>query len=324
MLKIPFKRAEPVAFQRALKDAITTTFEEDPASYQQDLEALETLRLAVQDPQVHEASLQTHLVYYAQLSFLESKFNICEDGVKLFFTWCNAFGKQDAVSSHNIGFEKASVLFNIGAIYCQLGVATGTQTEDAIKKSAAYFQHAAGAYKTIVEKLPIWNIQGSANTQLDALSNLMLGQAQEIFLNKAIVAKMKESTLAKLASQTSAFYQAAYDIAKETPIFDKSWLAHMNCKQLHFRSVCQYYKSIEVEATGKFGEQVGWLSAALAANKQAKDQINAQKLVVQTFESEIQSYGTMVCLDFMNSLKLNFNEQTRTMTKFTWSLYPKS
>lgn len=69
--------------------------------------------------------------------------------------------------------------------------------------------------------MPDWGIQGSANTQLSALSNLMLAQAQEAFLAKAVSGKMKDATLAKLAMQVATFYGVSFDIANETDIFDR-------------------------------------------------------------------------------------------------------
>lgn len=90
-----------------------------------------------------------------------------------------------------------------------------------MKKAAQYFQQSSGAYQTIIDKLPEWNIQGSANLQLNALSNLMLSQAQEVFFLKAASGKMKEGTLAKLAMQTATFYGVSLDIAQECSVFDK-------------------------------------------------------------------------------------------------------
>ena len=92
---IPFKKAEPISFNRALKTFIQEEYEEDPDNYAEDFEVLEGLRSSIQDPQVHESSASTHLSYYAQLHFLETKFDISEERVKLFFTWANAFGKQE-------------------------------------------------------------------------------------------------------------------------------------------------------------------------------------------------------------------------------------
>jgi programmed cell death 6-interacting protein len=232
MLKIPFKETETISLIKPLQDAIVKVFQEDPQNYSDDFDELSQLRLAVQNPQDHEASVQQHLIYYCQLHYLESKFQFDEDHVNVFFTWANAFGVQDAVSSHNIGFEKASVLFNLGAIYNHLGISVGMASEEAIKKSAHYFQLAAGVYQTITDKLATWNISGNANTQLSALSNLNLACAQEVFLQKATNQKMKEGTLAKLAMQVSQFYCVAYDIASQTEIFNKNWLSHMQTTYL--------------------------------------------------------------------------------------------
>ena len=92
---IPFKQAEPISFKRPLRTFIEQEYEEDPDTYLEDFRVLEELRTQIQDPQIHENSVTTHLIYYAQLHFLEMKFNISEEQVKLFFTWANAFGKQE-------------------------------------------------------------------------------------------------------------------------------------------------------------------------------------------------------------------------------------
>ena len=126
------------------------------------------------------------------------------------------------------------MLFNIGAIYSHLALAalsSGNNNEESYKKAAQYFQLSAGAYQTIVDKLPEWNIQGSANLQLNALTNLMLSQAQEVFFLKAVssnfsdffnsIGKMKEGTLAKLAKQAATFYGLALEIAEECAVFGK-------------------------------------------------------------------------------------------------------
>lgn len=83
-------------------------------------------------------------------------------------------------------FEKASILFNLAAIYSQLATNQSLGSEDGIKKAASYYQQSAGVFQHVSEALESWGIQGSANTQLSALSNLMLAQAQEVFLYKAV------------------------------------------------------------------------------------------------------------------------------------------
>ncbi|KAJ3272917.1 pH-response regulator protein palA/rim20 [Terramyces sp. JEL0728] len=319
MLKIPFKKTEEISFAEPLKSAILNIFNEDPSGYSDDFEALEALRQSIMEPQVHEASANAHLTYidinpsyYAQLHYLESKFIFNEQNIKIFFTWGNAFGKKEFVSSHNIGFEKASVLFNLGAIYCQLADQAGTTSEEGIKKAASYYQQSAGAFQCILDNLHAWDISSTANTQLNALSNLMLAQAQEVFLLKAIAGinvlipgKMREGTLAKLAMQVSTFYSISYEIASQTSLFDKQWLCCMQAKQHHFSAVARYYKSIEVEAAGKYGEQVGWLQASVESSKAANEKSIIKNLALPALETELKNFASTAEIAFQKANKDN-------------------
>ncbi|KAJ2991928.1 pH-response regulator protein palA/rim20 [Globomyces sp. JEL0801] len=289
MLKIPFKETEFLNFD-PLKQAIMEIFGEDPEQYSDDFRILNSLRSSISDPQVHSESANSHLIYFAQLQFLETKFQIDEDHTKLFFTWANAFGRQEFVSSNNLGFEKASVMFNLGAVYSQLADAAGITNEDGIKKAAAYYQQAAGVYQYIMDSLPSWGITGTANTQLSALSNLMLGQAQEAFLLKAVAGKMKEGVLAKLAIQASTFYSVAHEIAKET----ENWLCQMEAKKYHLAAMASLYKSTECELTGKYGERVAWLQESQSSIKSALDKSIVKYLNLNNLESELKSLSSTI------------------------------
>ncbi|KAI8892342.1 BRO1-like domain-containing protein [Globomyces pollinis-pini] len=293
MLKIPFKETEFLNFD-PLKQAIMEIFGEDPEQYSDDFRILNSLRSSISDPQVHSESANSHLIYFAQLQFLETKFQIDEDHTKLFFTWANAFGRQEFVSSNNLGFEKASVMFNLGAVYSQLADAAGITNEDGIKKAAAYYQQAAGVYQYIMDSLPSWGITGTANTQLSALSNLMLGQAQEAFLLKAVAGKMKEGVLAKLAIQASTFYSVAHEIAKETEVFEKNWLCQMEAKKYHLAAMASLYKSTECELTGKYGERVAWLQESQSSIKSALDKSIVKYLNLNNLESELKSLSSTI------------------------------
>ena len=44
------------------------------------------------------------------------------------------------MSTKSIQYEKASVLFNLGALYSQLGTIQDANTSDGLKKASFYFQ----------------------------------------------------------------------------------------------------------------------------------------------------------------------------------------
>ena len=68
-----------------------------------------------------------------------------------------------------------------------------------------------------------------------SLINIMLAQAQEIFLEKQVADKKKVGLLGKLAAQAGYLYGQALEGVQEnvtTGIFDKAWLTFVQvCKQ---------------------------------------------------------------------------------------------
>ncbi|RKO88488.1 BRO1 domain-containing protein, partial [Blyttiomyces helicus] len=88
----------------------------------------------------------------------------------------------------SLNFEKASVLFNIGALYSQLACAQPRGTSDGIKLAVHYYEQAAGAFQTLCNSLAEWGIAPVGDLQaqfMSALVDLMLAQAQECYWNKA-------------------------------------------------------------------------------------------------------------------------------------------
>lgn len=60
---------------------------------------------------------------------------------------------------------------------------------------------------------------------LSALAALMLAQAQEMIVKKAIRDKMKDALLAKLCAQTEQMYTETADKMLSKYQWDKNWIA---------------------------------------------------------------------------------------------------
>lgn len=121
------------------------------------------------------------------------------------------------VSSYGINFEKASILFNLAAAYSQRGHQQNLKTTEGVKFAFNFFQLAAGAFAMLKENVPVW-FPTVISTDLSpatlaSLESLMLAQAQECFLLKAIVDKKSPSVISKLAAQAGDLYDQAYDAA---------------------------------------------------------------------------------------------------------------
>ncbi|KAJ3022133.1 pH-response regulator protein palA/rim20 [Thoreauomyces humboldtii] len=281
MLPVDFKRSERLSLAPPIKDYIATAYAEDPDVYIDDFRNLEALRGDILTPDVHPASLNKLLKYYGQLIYLGSKFPMDEQHIKLCFCWYSIFGKEKkSVTSFNSNYEKASILFNIGAMYSQLGASENRSTAEGLKRACMYFQQAAGAFQTIQERLPEWALPTVSDFQvptLTTLTNFMLAQAQECFWYKAVVDTMKDAVICRLATQAAEYYDLAAQNATSASVFTEAWIVQMQIKANHFRGAAQYRKASECHASGMYGEQVGRLQVARSYVKKAMETSNYKK-----------------------------------------------
>ncbi|KAI8817046.1 BRO1-like domain-containing protein [Fimicolochytrium jonesii] len=278
LLYVDYKKADRLAFAPPLKEYIAQSYAEDPDVYIDDFRNLEGLRGDVVAPDTHVASLNKLLRYYGQLMHLSSKFPMDENHIKICFCWYNAFGKdkdRKSVSSYNVKFEIASIIFDIGAMYSQLAVAENRGTGDGLKRASIYFQQAAGAFKHIQDSALEWGLPSATDLQaptLTALTNLMLAQAQECFWYKAVVDKMKDAVIARLAAQAAEYYDVAHQSAVgASGTFTDAWAGQMQIKANHFRAAAQYRKALDCQGTAKYGEGVARLQYALGFIKKAME-----------------------------------------------------
>lgn len=84
---------------------------------------------------------------------------------------------------------------------------------------------------------------------LGALSALMLAQAQEIFVHKAIHDSMKDGIVARLAAQAEELYADALKLFQKEifrAFWDKEWVPLVSVKSVQDRVYLQY-----IDITGK-------------------------------------------------------------------------
>ncbi len=80
--------------------------------------------------------------YYRALSLVETRFPISKDSgdVNVSFTWYDAFRATKRTEQFSVHFEKAAVLFNIGAVLTQQALAVDRATDAGLKEAAKRFQ----------------------------------------------------------------------------------------------------------------------------------------------------------------------------------------
>lgn len=272
MLSCPLKQTSEIDWVAPLKNYIRTSYGDDPEKYTEETATLNRLRQDMRGAGNDSASGRDLLYrYYGQLELLDLRFPVDENHIKISFTWYDAF-THSPTSQYSLAFEKASVIFNISAVLSCHAAAQNRSEDKDLKTAYHSFQASAGMFTYINE-----NFLHAPSTDLNrdtvkTLINIMLGQAQEIFLEKQVRDAKKPALLAKLAAQAQFLYsQAKEGLESEASrgVFDYSWLKFIQVKALHLSSLAEYYQALADDETNQHGSAIARLQLAEKSSKQA-------------------------------------------------------
>lgn len=244
------------------------------------------------------ASVEQLESYLKMLNHVQPRFPIGEGGLKLNFVWYDALNPKKKVAMGNIEYEKAAALFNLGAVLSKQGMVQDRSDANGLKKACGFFQQAAGIFEYLQDEIIDNAIIGPVTSDLSAeglsmLKNLMLGQAQACFYEKAITAKMKAGVLAKLSAQAALYYEKAWDYSKMPVLnetLDSTWAAHLEFQYYCFSATGQFQYSKVIhekaeETTVGYGEEIARLAIASDLCQSGINHGNRMKLPSVMMES---------------------------------------
>ena len=235
--------------------------------FKHDLDSIDELRhAAVHALEPHASGVRKLQAYAAQIVWIGGKFPV-DIGVE--FVWYPALGynTQRPISQDNLRFELANITFNLAAMYSQLAMSSNRNSDDGLKAACNYFCLSAGIIShlktAIVPDMRATPPEDMDINTLESLEYLMLGQAQEVFWQKACRDGLKDATIAKLAAKVSDFYTDASDWAIKSDAISSEWIHHMNAKHHHFAAAAQYRAACDALEKRKYGEEVARLKDGL-------------------------------------------------------------
>jgi hypothetical protein len=192
-------------------------------------------------------------------------------------------------SQYSLAYEKASIIFNISAVLSCHAALQNRSEDHGLKTAYHSFQASAGMFTYINENfLHAPSVDLSRDT-VKTLIQLMLAQAQEVFLEKQITDGKKVGMLAKLASQGAYLYAQALEGVQENvtkATFERVWLlvtqvwqswsvsdAYSNhdlqIKSAHMLSLAHYYQALANNDANEHGVAIGRLQVAEAQAREA-------------------------------------------------------
>lgn len=147
---------------------------------------------ATRTPTRDLAGIGLLLRYYNQLYYIERRFFPPERSLGIYFEW---FDSLTGVPScqRTVAFEKASVLFNAGALYTQLAAKHDRLTARGLDQAVDAFLRAAGTFRYIYENFTNAPSMDLGPNMLEMLVQLMLVSTNNnltfLIYNKIILIK---------------------------------------------------------------------------------------------------------------------------------------
>ncbi|XP_045768012.1 programmed cell death 6-interacting protein [Maniola jurtina] len=284
LLFVPFKKSSDVDIVKPLKNLIHSTYNTGDLNedFTDQINELSRLRTNAIWKVFEKSSLDVLYSYYDQLASLESK--IPPQEVQIPFKWKDAFDKGSlfggrmSLTISSLSFERMCILFNMAAMQSAIAAQQPLDTEDSLKLAAKLFQQAAGIFSYMKGNIMMAVHQETTPDlnpdTLNALSQLMLAQAQEVIAYKCIRDEMKDSMVAKVCSQCEElFMDAMRSMQKDAQrnLWDREWIPAIQAKQATFRGLTQYFQAQVCRANKAVGEEIARLQIATELLKNMRE-----------------------------------------------------
>ncbi|MED6124120.1 hypothetical protein PIB30_056080 [Stylosanthes scabra] len=226
MLAIPLKKSEPLDLYDSLCNYFVLTYSESVAkSIEGFVKVLNKLRIEMQRDDLSLPIRRDCLIHYFKcLCMIETFFSMTTSPNPPIFVWYNAFSTQQDSFEHNIHLEKASVLFNLGALCtliassCDLTTIQGHHVAmDALSDASHWF---------LILPLEAEKVSATIDLSLECIQML-----REIITVQ--IADLKRSPhchsdgLSVAGYPVSLHYQKAYDLLTSGPLAEnlvQSWI----------------------------------------------------------------------------------------------------
>uniref|UniRef100_A0A2R9C6V0 Rhophilin-2 n=1 Tax=Pan paniscus TaxID=9597 RepID=A0A2R9C6V0_PANPA len=251
LIPLGLKETKDVDFSVILKDFILEHYSEDGYLYEDEIADLMDLRQACRTPSRDAAGVELLMTYFIQLGFVESRFFPPTRQMGLLFTWYDSLTGVP-VSQQNLLLEKASVLFNTGALYTQIGTRCDRQTQAGLESAIDAFQRAAGVLNYLKDTFTHTPSYDMSPAMLSVLVKMMLAQAQESVFEKISLPGIRNEffmlvKVAQEAAKVGEVYQQLHAAMSQAPVKENipySWASLACVKAHHYAALAHYFTAI--------------------------------------------------------------------------------
>ncbi|XP_037626934.1 rhophilin-1 isoform X1 [Sebastes umbrosus] len=251
MIPLGLKETKEVDFTVSIQDFICEHYGEDSSLYNKEIKELMELRQAMRTPSRNQAGLELLMEYYNQLYYLDQRFFPLHRNLGVHFHWYDSLTGVPSCQ-RTLAFEKGSVLFNIGALYTQIGARQDRSATAGIDRAIDAFQRAAGAFNYLKENFSNAPSLDMSGPSLCMLVRLMVAQVQECVFERVTLTTQdthftSQLRLAQEAARVSDVYLLVQQTMTQPLMKDYvpfSWASMVQVKCEHFRALSHYYAAV--------------------------------------------------------------------------------
>ncbi|CAH0550200.1 unnamed protein product [Brassicogethes aeneus] len=254
MIPLGLKETKEIDFREPFKDFILEHYSEDANTYEDPIADFMDTRQAMRTPLRDNSGIGLLFRYYNQLYFVERRFFPPDRSLGIYFEW---FDSLTGVPScqRTVAFEKACVLFNMGAVYTQIGAKQDRLTAKGLDAAVDSFLRAAGTFRYIHENFTNAPSMDLGPEMLEMLVQLMLAQARECLLEKLQLQSEENRSLdvcldlAQEASQLADCYNAVHQLINHESVHDYvpySWISLTQVKGEFYTGMAHHHVAMGV------------------------------------------------------------------------------
>ncbi|KAM5157509.1 rhophilin-1 [Mantella aurantiaca] len=248
MIPLGLKETKDLDLTDVLKEFIAEHYGEDGSLYDKEMREMMELRQAMRTPSRSEAGIELLMEYYNQLYFLDNRFLPPNRTLGVFFHWYDSLTGVPSCQ-RALAFEKGSVLFNMGALYTQIGARQDRLTSEGLDIAIDAFQRSAGCFNYLKENFSNAPSLDMSAASLNMLVRLMVAQVQECIFQKINPENNANSFLSQVqmaqeAARVEDVYTLVYRTMMHPPAKDYvpfSWITMVRVKAEHFKALSHYH-----------------------------------------------------------------------------------
>lgn len=186
MIPLGLKETKDVNFMEAFSDFILEHYSEDSLNYEHAIADIVDTRQAARTPSRDIQGVSLLFRYYNLLYYVERRFFPPDRSLGIYFEWYDSLTGVPSCQ-RTVAFEKACVLFNMGAIYTQIGARQDRSSEKGLDSAVDSFLRAAGVFRHIYDTFTNAPSMDLKPQVLEVLVNLNLAQARECLFEKLLL-----------------------------------------------------------------------------------------------------------------------------------------